>query len=93
LRLPNVVSRMMVRVPTSNWASVIFHVGARVNWCEPYEALYGANVVGTRTNYVGSIKSLVRFTPVYSCTHMEDYACPVAEPGELVLSQTEGDVC
>ncbi|KAJ5244375.1 Male sterility NAD-binding [Penicillium chrysogenum] len=33
----------------SNWASVIFHVGARVNWCEPYEALYGANVVGTRT--------------------------------------------
>ncbi|CAG7935197.1 unnamed protein product [Penicillium nalgiovense] len=33
----------------SNWASVVFHAGARVNWCEPYEALYKANVVGTRT--------------------------------------------
>lgn len=32
----------------SNWASVVFHIGARVNWCEPYEALYGSNVVGTR---------------------------------------------
>ncbi|OQE39131.1 hypothetical protein PENCOP_c007G04755 [Penicillium coprophilum] len=32
----------------SNWASVIFHNGARVNWCEPYEALYEPNVVGTR---------------------------------------------
>ncbi|CAI7622119.1 unnamed protein product [Penicillium glandicola] len=32
----------------SNWASIIFHIGARVNWCEPYEALYEPNVVGTR---------------------------------------------
>lgn len=32
----------------SNWASVIFHIGARVNWCEPYETLYEPNVVGTR---------------------------------------------
>ncbi|GIC92860.1 putative NRPS-like protein biosynthetic cluster [Aspergillus udagawae] len=31
-----------------DWASVIFHVGARVNWCEPYEAHYVPNVVGTR---------------------------------------------
>jgi amino acid adenylation domain-containing protein len=30
------------------WASVIFHVGARVNWCEPYETLYEPNVLGTR---------------------------------------------
>ncbi|RLL97441.1 hypothetical protein CFD26_106922 [Aspergillus turcosus] len=32
----------------TDWASVIFHVGARVNWCEPYEAHYMPNVVGTR---------------------------------------------
>jgi amino acid adenylation domain-containing protein/thioester reductase-like protein len=32
----------------SNWASVIFHIGARVNWCEPYDALYEPNVVGTQ---------------------------------------------
>ncbi|RMJ25141.1 Male sterility protein [Aspergillus sp. HF37] len=32
----------------ANWASVVFHVGARVNWCEPYEAHYEPNVVGTR---------------------------------------------
>ncbi|GES62054.1 nonribosomal peptide synthase [Aspergillus terreus] len=32
----------------ANWASVIFHVGARVNWCEPYEAHFDANVTGTR---------------------------------------------
>ncbi|KAJ5558683.1 hypothetical protein N7535_008896 [Penicillium sp. DV-2018c] len=31
----------------TNWASVIFHVGARVNWCEPYEAHYEANILGT----------------------------------------------
>ncbi|OJJ71087.1 hypothetical protein ASPBRDRAFT_154054 [Aspergillus brasiliensis CBS 101740] len=31
-----------------NWASVVFHVGARVNWCEPYEAHHVPNVVGTR---------------------------------------------
>lgn len=31
-----------------NWASAILHVGARVNWCEPYEAHYEPNVVGTR---------------------------------------------
>ncbi|KAJ5678793.1 hypothetical protein N7462_007037 [Penicillium macrosclerotiorum] len=32
----------------TNWASAIFHVGARVNWCDPYEAHYNPNVVGTR---------------------------------------------
>ncbi|KAB8068236.1 hypothetical protein BDV29DRAFT_199523 [Aspergillus leporis] len=32
----------------ANWASVIFHVGARVNWCEPYEAHFEPNVLGTR---------------------------------------------
>ncbi|OQE14190.1 hypothetical protein PENFLA_c040G06735 [Penicillium flavigenum] len=32
----------------TNWASAIFHVGARVNWCEPYEPHYKPNVVGTR---------------------------------------------
>ncbi|KAL4896580.1 hypothetical protein BDV59DRAFT_198939 [Aspergillus ambiguus] len=32
----------------TNWASVIFHVGARVNWCEPYETHYAPNIVGTR---------------------------------------------
>lgn len=32
----------------TNWASVIFHVGARVNWCEPYDTHYEPNVVGTR---------------------------------------------
>lgn len=32
----------------ADWTSVIFHLGARVNWCEPYEAHLGANVIGTR---------------------------------------------
>lgn len=32
----------------TNWASVIFHAGARVNWCEPYETHYEPNVVGTK---------------------------------------------
>jgi amino acid adenylation domain-containing protein/thioester reductase-like protein len=32
----------------TDWASVIFHVGAKVNWCDPYEAHYEPNVVGTR---------------------------------------------
>ncbi|RAH57199.1 nonribosomal peptide synthase [Aspergillus piperis CBS 112811] len=31
-----------------NWASVVFHVGARVNWCQPYEAHHVPNVLGTR---------------------------------------------
>ncbi|KAF3385779.1 Linear gramicidin synthase subunit D [Talaromyces pinophilus] len=32
----------------AKWASVIFHVGAKVNWCEPYEAHFESNVLGTR---------------------------------------------
>ncbi|KAF7591086.1 hypothetical protein BBP40_001985 [Aspergillus hancockii] len=32
----------------TKWASVVFHVGARVNRCEPYEAHYEPNIVGTR---------------------------------------------
>jgi amino acid adenylation domain-containing protein/thioester reductase-like protein len=32
----------------TKWASAIFHVGAKVNWCDPYKAHYGPNVVGTR---------------------------------------------
>ncbi|EPS33367.1 hypothetical protein PDE_08329 [Penicillium oxalicum 114-2] len=32
----------------TEWASVIFHVGAKVNWCDPYEAHYESNVVGMR---------------------------------------------
>ncbi|KAJ5600514.1 Male sterility NAD-binding [Penicillium hetheringtonii] len=32
----------------ANWASVVFHVAARVNWCEPYEAHYEPNVIGTK---------------------------------------------
>ncbi|KAF7587610.1 hypothetical protein BBP40_007009, partial [Aspergillus hancockii] len=32
----------------SDWASVIFHVGAKVNWCDPYDALFESNVLGTR---------------------------------------------
>jgi amino acid adenylation domain-containing protein/thioester reductase-like protein len=32
----------------AKWTSVIFHVGARVNWCDPYEAHFESNVLGTR---------------------------------------------
>lgn len=32
----------------SQWASAVFHLAARVNFCEPYEAHYEPNVVGTR---------------------------------------------
>lgn len=30
------------------WASVVFHLGAKVNFCEPYEAHFDANVLGTK---------------------------------------------
>lgn len=32
----------------ADWASVIFHAGARVNWVEPYEPYFGPNIMGTR---------------------------------------------
>lgn len=32
----------------ANWASVIFHIGAKVNFCEPYENHFGSNVIGTK---------------------------------------------
>ncbi|KAL4886456.1 hypothetical protein BJY04DRAFT_228327 [Aspergillus karnatakaensis] len=32
----------------SNWASVIFHVGAKVNFCEPYQNHFPSNVLGTK---------------------------------------------
>ncbi|KAF3385252.1 Linear gramicidin synthase subunit D [Penicillium rolfsii] len=46
----------------TEWASVIFHVGAKVNWCDPYEAHYESNVVGMRnvlqTTTLGRRKAL-----------------------------------
>ncbi|KAJ5587480.1 uncharacterized protein N7459_003245 [Penicillium hispanicum] len=32
----------------ANWASAVFHLGAKVNFCEPYEAHFKANVLGTK---------------------------------------------
>ncbi|RAL00127.1 non-ribosomal peptide synthetase [Aspergillus ibericus CBS 121593] len=32
----------------TNWASIVFHLAAKVNFCEPYAAHYDANVLGTR---------------------------------------------
>ncbi|PYI09356.1 NRPS-like enzyme [Aspergillus sclerotiicarbonarius CBS 121057] len=32
----------------TNWASVVFHLAAKVNFCEPYAAHHDANVLGTR---------------------------------------------
>lgn len=32
----------------ANWASIVFHLGAKVNFCEPYEAHFEANVLGTK---------------------------------------------
>ncbi|KAL5042447.1 hypothetical protein BDW71DRAFT_211203 [Aspergillus fruticulosus] len=32
----------------ANWASVIFHIGAKVNFCEPYENHFDSNVIGTK---------------------------------------------
>ncbi|KAJ5398206.1 hypothetical protein N7509_006319 [Penicillium cosmopolitanum] len=32
----------------ANWASVIFHIGAKVNFCDTYQQHYRDNVLGTR---------------------------------------------
>jgi amino acid adenylation domain-containing protein/thioester reductase-like protein len=32
----------------TNWTSVIFHVGAKVNFCEPYQNHVASNVIGTK---------------------------------------------
>ncbi|KAJ5776442.1 NRPS-like protein biosynthetic cluster [Penicillium nucicola] len=32
----------------TNWASVVFHLGAKVNFCESYAAHYASNVLGTK---------------------------------------------
>ncbi|KAJ5293245.1 uncharacterized protein N7443_009198 [Penicillium atrosanguineum] len=32
----------------TNWASVVFHLGAKVNFCENYAAHYSSNVLGTK---------------------------------------------
>ncbi|KAF4155549.1 hypothetical protein CNMCM6069_007850 [Aspergillus lentulus] len=32
----------------TNWTSVIFHVGAKVNFCEPYQNHFASNVIGTK---------------------------------------------
>ncbi|KAL5356254.1 hypothetical protein BJX96DRAFT_162325 [Aspergillus floccosus] len=31
-----------------NWAPAVFHVAAKVNWCEPYSSHFKPNVLGTR---------------------------------------------
>ncbi|KAF5857520.1 hypothetical protein ETB97_005698 [Aspergillus alliaceus] len=32
----------------ANWASVLFHVGAKTNWCEPYQSHFEPNIIGTK---------------------------------------------
>ncbi|GFF64870.1 linear gramicidin synthase subunit D [Aspergillus lentulus] len=32
----------------ANWASAVFHLAAKVNFCEPYKAHYGSNTLGTK---------------------------------------------
>ncbi|KAI9043321.1 non-ribosomal peptide synthetase [Aspergillus affinis] len=32
----------------TNWASTIFHLAAKVNFCEPYESHFDANILGTK---------------------------------------------
>jgi amino acid adenylation domain-containing protein/thioester reductase-like protein len=32
----------------TNWASVVFHLGAKVNFCETYSAHYFSNILGTK---------------------------------------------
>ncbi|KAF5855481.1 hypothetical protein ETB97_009116 [Aspergillus alliaceus] len=31
-----------------NWAPVVFHIAAKVNWCEPYKTHFAPNVIGTK---------------------------------------------
>ncbi|KAB8073360.1 hypothetical protein BDV29DRAFT_157648 [Aspergillus leporis] len=32
----------------ANWASVVFHLAAKVNFCDPYQAHFGSNTLGTK---------------------------------------------
>ncbi|KAF7597086.1 hypothetical protein BBP40_010560 [Aspergillus hancockii] len=32
----------------ATWASVVFHLAAKVNFCDPYQAHYDSNILGTR---------------------------------------------
>ncbi|KAF7597045.1 hypothetical protein BBP40_010519 [Aspergillus hancockii] len=73
----------------TNWASVVFHVGAKVNWCEPYESHFEPNTIGTRNiihltasgrrkplHYVSSID-------VWSVTGLDFSTKRVTEDGPL----------
>ncbi|KAE8147859.1 hypothetical protein BDV25DRAFT_168822 [Aspergillus avenaceus] len=32
----------------ANWASIVFHMAAKVNFCDPYQAHYDSNILGTK---------------------------------------------
>ncbi|KAL3475860.1 acetyl-CoA synthetase-like protein [Aspergillus californicus] len=59
----------------SNWASAIFHLGAKVNFTEGYDQHYSANVIGTR-NVLELAASGSRRIPLYYMSTIDVWGGP-----------------
>ncbi|KAL3476593.1 hypothetical protein BJX99DRAFT_258344 [Aspergillus californicus] len=72
----------------TTWASVIFHVGAKVNFCEPYQSHFPSNVLGTKN--VLRLAALGRRKTLQYMSSIDTWGPTALVLGTKVLYEDEG---
>ncbi|KAL4873639.1 hypothetical protein BDV12DRAFT_192081 [Aspergillus spectabilis] len=72
----------------TNWASVIFHVGAKVNFCEPYQSHFASNVLGTKN--VLRLAALGRRKALHYMSSIDTWGPTALVLGTKTLREDEG---
>ncbi|KAL4903582.1 male sterility protein-domain-containing protein [Aspergillus multicolor] len=72
----------------TTWASVVFHVGAKVNFCEPYQSHFASNVLGTK--HVLRLAALGRRKALHYMSSIDTWGPTALVLGTKRLEEDEG---
>ncbi|KAL4796664.1 hypothetical protein BDV19DRAFT_388165 [Aspergillus venezuelensis] len=72
----------------ADWSSTIFHVGAKVNFCEPYQNHFGPNVLGTKN--VLRLAATGRRKALHYMSSIDTWGPTALVLGTKVLQEDEG---
>ncbi|KAL5333462.1 male sterility protein-domain-containing protein [Aspergillus crustosus] len=72
----------------THWASAIFHVGAKVNFCEPYQSHFASNVLGTKN--VLRLAAMGRRKALHYMSSIDTWGPTTLVLGTRVLREDEG---
>ncbi|RDW90749.1 non-ribosomal peptide synthetase [Aspergillus mulundensis] len=72
----------------TTWASVVFHVGAKVNFCEPYASHFASNVLGTK--HVLRLAALGRRKALHYMSSIDTWGPTALVLGTKRLEEDEG---